>query len=125
MQPYFGNRLTLNLRPDLSREALVSREKVTEFKQWMGREFCSTFFALPEIVEQKEVSRTLRQWWPGCRHPLRGSTSFRQPQPCHSCARMAVRVQTVSEYWKRKSTSSLLVASYTALAQVWAVELVG
>ncbi|HJW28710.1 MAG TPA: LytTR family DNA-binding domain-containing protein, partial [Saprospiraceae bacterium] len=33
---YFGNRLKLNLKPTIDKEALVSREKVTEFKTWMG-----------------------------------------------------------------------------------------
>jgi two-component system, LytTR family, response regulator LytT len=37
MQPYFGNRLALRLRPEYSKEALVSREKVNDFKDWMGR----------------------------------------------------------------------------------------
>ncbi len=34
---YFGNRLKLNLRPLIDKEALVSREKVSEFKNWMGK----------------------------------------------------------------------------------------
>ncbi len=34
---YFGNRLILGLKPVNSKEALVSREKVTEFKTWMGK----------------------------------------------------------------------------------------
>lgn len=34
---YFGNRLKLNLRPNIDKEALVSREKVSEFKSWMGK----------------------------------------------------------------------------------------
>lgn len=34
---YFGNRLILQLRPSVDKEALVSREKVTEFKKWMGK----------------------------------------------------------------------------------------
>ncbi len=34
---YFGNRLKLNLKPTIDKEALVSREKVTEFKNWMGK----------------------------------------------------------------------------------------
>ena len=34
---YFGNRLILGLKPANSKEALVSREKVTEFKTWMGK----------------------------------------------------------------------------------------
>ena len=37
MQPYFGNRLALTLRPTFDREALVSREKVSDFKKWMGK----------------------------------------------------------------------------------------
>jgi two-component system, LytTR family, response regulator LytT len=34
---YFGNRLILALKPSVDKEALVSREKVTEFKVWMGK----------------------------------------------------------------------------------------
>lgn len=34
---YFGNRLILTLKPTVEKEALVSREKVTEFKKWMGK----------------------------------------------------------------------------------------
>jgi DNA-binding LytR/AlgR family response regulator len=34
---YFGNRLLINLNPALDKEALVSREKVMEFKKWMGK----------------------------------------------------------------------------------------
>lgn len=34
---YFGNRLKLGLKPVIDKEALVSREKVTEFKTWMGK----------------------------------------------------------------------------------------
>jgi len=34
---YFGNRLILGLRPAIDKEALVSREKVTDFKKWMGK----------------------------------------------------------------------------------------
>lgn len=34
---YFGNRLILALRPEVDKEALVSREKVTDFKKWMGK----------------------------------------------------------------------------------------
>src|SRR5215212_5317471 len=33
---YFGNRLLLYLKPPTDKEALVSREKVTEFKKWLG-----------------------------------------------------------------------------------------
>jgi two-component system response regulator LytT len=34
---YFGNRLMLQLKPSVDKEALVSREKVTDFKKWMGK----------------------------------------------------------------------------------------
>jgi two-component system, LytTR family, response regulator LytT len=34
---YFGNRLILGLRPEIDKEALVSREKVADFKKWMGK----------------------------------------------------------------------------------------
>lgn len=34
---YFGNRLKLNLKPTIDKEALVSRERVMEFKEWMGK----------------------------------------------------------------------------------------
>ena len=34
---YFGNRLILHLKPALDKEAIVSREKVSEFKKWMGK----------------------------------------------------------------------------------------
>ncbi len=34
---YFGNRLILTLKPAVDKEALVSREKVTDFKKWMGK----------------------------------------------------------------------------------------
>ncbi|MCW3073041.1 MAG: LytR family transcriptional regulator [Flaviaesturariibacter sp.] len=34
---YFGNRLLLDLKPDTDKEAIVSREKVTEFKTWLGK----------------------------------------------------------------------------------------
>jgi DNA-binding LytR/AlgR family response regulator len=34
---YFGNRLILHLNPPVDKEAIVSREKVTEFKKWMGK----------------------------------------------------------------------------------------
>src|SRR5215831_4666608 len=34
---YFGNRLILSLKPAADKEALVSREKVTDFKKWMGK----------------------------------------------------------------------------------------
>jgi DNA-binding LytR/AlgR family response regulator len=34
---YFGNRVILGLQPIVDKEAIVSREKVTEFKKWMGK----------------------------------------------------------------------------------------
>jgi DNA-binding LytR/AlgR family response regulator len=34
---YFGNRLVLGLKPAVDKQVLVSREKVTEFKKWMGK----------------------------------------------------------------------------------------
>lgn len=34
---YFGNRLLLQLKPAVDKESIVSREKVTEFKKWMGK----------------------------------------------------------------------------------------
>jgi two-component system response regulator LytT len=34
---YFGNRLMLQLKPDADKEALVSREKVSDFKEWLGK----------------------------------------------------------------------------------------
>lgn len=34
---YFGNRLILQLKPAVDKEALVSREKVSDFKKWMGK----------------------------------------------------------------------------------------
>jgi len=34
---YFGNRLKLNLKPLIDKEALVSREKVASFKDFMGK----------------------------------------------------------------------------------------
>lgn len=37
IQPYFGSRLALTLKPAFDREALVSREKVSDFKTWMGK----------------------------------------------------------------------------------------
>lgn len=37
IQPYFGNRLALGLKPTFEKEALVSREKVSDFKVWMGK----------------------------------------------------------------------------------------
>ncbi|MCE7064564.1 LytTR family DNA-binding domain-containing protein [Dyadobacter sp. CY326] len=37
IDPYFGNRLSLSLRPLHNKEVLVSREKVSDFKHWMGK----------------------------------------------------------------------------------------
>ena len=34
---YFGNRLLLHLKPPVEKDALVSREKVADFKKWMGK----------------------------------------------------------------------------------------
>jgi two-component system, LytTR family, response regulator LytT len=34
---YFGNRLLLHLKPEVDKEAIVSREKVSDFKKWMGK----------------------------------------------------------------------------------------
>jgi two-component system, LytTR family, response regulator LytT len=34
---YFGNRLLLHLKPESEKEAIVSREKVTDFKTWLGK----------------------------------------------------------------------------------------
>ena len=34
---YFGNRLLLHLTPAVDKEVLVSREKVMDFKKWMGK----------------------------------------------------------------------------------------
>lgn len=34
---YFGNRLLLHLKPAIDKEAIVSREKVSEFKNWLGK----------------------------------------------------------------------------------------
>src|SRR5215831_3712344 len=34
---YFGNRLLLHLKPAVDKEAIVSREKVSDFKKWMGK----------------------------------------------------------------------------------------
>lgn len=34
---YFGNRLLLHLKPAVDKEAIVSREKITDFKKWMGK----------------------------------------------------------------------------------------
>ncbi|HEX2534177.1 MAG TPA: LytTR family DNA-binding domain-containing protein, partial [Chitinophagaceae bacterium] len=34
---YFGNRLLLQLKPEIDKESIVSREKVTDFKKWLGK----------------------------------------------------------------------------------------
>jgi DNA-binding LytR/AlgR family response regulator len=34
---YFGNRLILDLKPETDKEAIVSREKVGDFKNWLGK----------------------------------------------------------------------------------------
>jgi two-component system, LytTR family, response regulator LytT len=34
---YFGNRLLLHLKPETEKEAIVSREKVSDFKTWLGK----------------------------------------------------------------------------------------
>jgi two-component system response regulator LytT len=34
---YFGNRLLLQLKPDTEKEVIVSREKVSDFKNWLGK----------------------------------------------------------------------------------------
>jgi DNA-binding LytR/AlgR family response regulator len=37
LHDYFGNRLLLHLNPAVEKEAIVSREKVSDFKKWMGK----------------------------------------------------------------------------------------
>jgi DNA-binding LytR/AlgR family response regulator len=37
IEPYFGNRLALQLKPAIDKEVIVSREKLTPFKTWMGK----------------------------------------------------------------------------------------
>ena len=34
---YFGNRLMLYLKPQVDKEALFSRERVSDFKRWLGK----------------------------------------------------------------------------------------
>jgi DNA-binding LytR/AlgR family response regulator len=34
---FFGQRLILDLKPAIEKEVLVSRERVTDFKKWMGK----------------------------------------------------------------------------------------
>ena len=36
IHPYFGNRLKLFLHPPMEKEIIVSREKVNDFKAWLG-----------------------------------------------------------------------------------------
>ncbi|WP_420149424.1 LytR/AlgR family response regulator transcription factor [Spirosoma sp.] len=37
VQTYFGNRLAIRLNPNMDKEVVVSREKLTPFKEWMGK----------------------------------------------------------------------------------------
>ncbi|MCK8492812.1 LytTR family DNA-binding domain-containing protein [Spirosoma sp. RP8] len=37
IQPYFGNRLAVQLKPVIDKDVIVSREKLTPFKDWMGK----------------------------------------------------------------------------------------
>ncbi|WP_128543539.1 LytR/AlgR family response regulator transcription factor [Larkinella soli] len=37
IHPYFNNKLKLTLKPNPEDEVLVSRERATEFKKWMGK----------------------------------------------------------------------------------------
>jgi two-component system, LytTR family, response regulator LytT len=37
IEDYFGNRIALGLNPSTEKEAVVSREKVADFKKWMGK----------------------------------------------------------------------------------------
>jgi len=37
IHPYFNNKLKLTLKPTTTDEVLVSRERATEFKKWMGK----------------------------------------------------------------------------------------
>jgi two-component system, LytTR family, response regulator LytT len=37
IHPYFNNRLKLNLLPKEPEEVTVSREKVSDFKVWLGK----------------------------------------------------------------------------------------
>lgn len=37
IHPYFNNKLKLTLKPSPEEEVLVSRERATEFKKWMGK----------------------------------------------------------------------------------------
>ena len=37
IQPYYNNRLALTLKPVLEKEIIVSRDRVNDFKNWMGK----------------------------------------------------------------------------------------
>ena len=37
IHPYFNNKLKLTLKPATDEEVLVSRERATDFKKWMGK----------------------------------------------------------------------------------------
>ena len=37
IQSYFNNRLSLMLKPVFEKQIIVSRERVNDFKNWMGR----------------------------------------------------------------------------------------
>lgn len=37
IEEYFGSRLILQLKPLMEKEAIVSREKVNDFKKWLGK----------------------------------------------------------------------------------------
>jgi DNA-binding LytR/AlgR family response regulator len=37
MDEYFGQRLILQLKPPAAEQAIVSRERVAAFKNWMGK----------------------------------------------------------------------------------------
>jgi len=34
---FFNGKLKLDLQPAIDKEVLISREKATEFKEWMGK----------------------------------------------------------------------------------------
>jgi DNA-binding LytR/AlgR family response regulator len=36
IEPYLGNRLIVFFKPDMQVKAVVSREKVSEFKNWLN-----------------------------------------------------------------------------------------
>lgn len=37
IHPYFNNKLKLTLKPIPDEDVLVSRERATDFKKWMGK----------------------------------------------------------------------------------------